>query len=133
MNHIIKKILLIAGLSFSSLQADELEDEYIARLGDADHYSSSDEKLESVAEIIRQDRANFHKFKIRDEEDESDSFFKSADNRAAMEKLLSRVNFSKSDTRIIFNYTPTIRVRLYTSDETGRKYLTVKLLGPDDQ
>jgi DnaJ-domain-containing protein 1 len=83
MKYILKPLLLIAVLGcFSHVQADDtLVGEYHACLSARDHYNSSDEKLTSVAAIIRQDRANYHKYKARDENDESDEFFGSAANR----------------------------------------------------
>ena len=39
---------------------------YNARLSARDHYNSNGERLRTVAAILRQDRANFHRFNRRD-------------------------------------------------------------------
>ena len=92
----------------------ELLEVYTARLSSRDHFSSKGERLRKVAEIIRQDRANFHKYDRRDLEDEGDGYFDSADNRAALERMLERGSCSASARRSIVNGTPLIRVKVYT-------------------
>ncbi len=66
--------LVISGLANSSY-ANELVDSYVARLSAQDHFNSKGVRLESVAAIIRQDRANYHKFNLRDPEDTYDGVF----------------------------------------------------------
>jgi hypothetical protein len=61
---------------------------YTARLSARDHYNSNGERLQSAAEIIRQDRANYYVYGLRDSEDEPDSYFSSISNRARLEELL---------------------------------------------
>lgn len=132
MKKILNALILIAVLGcFSAVQADELEEEYQARLSAFDHYSSSDQKLDSVAAIIRQDRANYHKFKVRDEEDQGDGFFSSAGNREALEGMLEKTRFTKAERNLILTGTPLINVRIFTSDETGKKYLVVIVFDSD--
>ena len=77
----------------SRAHADELREFYTTRLSANDHFSSKGKRLESAAAIIRQDRANYHKFKLRDLEDGEDVFFASADNRALLENQLERKAF----------------------------------------
>ena len=127
MKSLLKTIFLVTALSCSTQAEakDTWEDEYHAVLSAFDHYNSSDEKLTSVADIIRQDRANYHNNKHRDEGDESDSFFANKQNRDLMDSMVGKVKFSKDEIRTILNRTPVIYVRLYTSEETGRKYLTI--------
>lgn len=93
--------------------AQTMIESYTARLSSADHFNSNGERLTSPAAIIRQDRANFHKFGIRDPEDEGDGYFATASNRALMERLLERGRTSSSARRAIVNGTPLIRVELY--------------------
>jgi hypothetical protein len=107
---------LLAALTFGGVApafASELLETYFARLGEDDHFNSKGERLTSVAAIIRQDRANFHRFGIRDPDDESDSFFSRANNRARLEKMINRGNISKSARRAILNSTPIIYVEIY--------------------
>jgi hypothetical protein len=59
---------------------------YKARLSEKDHFSSSGKRLKIAIAIVRQDRANFHVFNIRDAEDESDEAFKDKQAREYIEK-----------------------------------------------
>jgi len=120
-------LLLIAGAGSS--HADELLETYTARLSKRDHYNSSGTRLTSAAAIIRQDRANFHKFNKRDPEDENDRFFASADNRALMERQLNRGRSNPSVLRAIVRGTPLVQVSVYRDDQTGQDYVQVVLVG----
>ena len=87
-------------------------DTYSARLGNADHFNSNGTRLRSAAAILRQDRANFHKFGIKDPEDEWDSYFSKKSNRARMESLLKRGTFEPGARNAIVNNTPFVFVRI---------------------
>ena len=93
--------------------AQQLIESYSARLSSVDHFNSNGERLTSPAAIIRQDRANFHKYGIRDPEDENDRFFADMANRALMERLIERGRTSRSARNAIVNGTPVIHVDLY--------------------
>jgi len=108
--------------------ADSLQDEFVARLSARDHRNSQGERLESAAAIIRQDRANFHKFNRADDEDESDSFFGSVKNRAIMEKMLERGSATPSALRAILNGTPLVHVQIFTDGESGADYVNVTVI-----
>lgn len=121
-----RKILLAAAavvLFAGPAAAGELIESYQARLSSSDHFNSNGERLTSPAAIIRQDRANFHKFGIRDSEDEGDRFFADQGNRALMERLLERGHTSREARRSIVNGTPLIRVELWR--ERGDDFVTV--------
>ena len=60
---------------------------YVARLSDADHYNSQGVRLRRMIDILRQDRANYHRLGIGDQEDDNDPWF--ADFRAR--KQMSRM------------------------------------------
>lgn len=111
----MKILLLLAGLMMfaNSAQADELLETYVAKLGSADHFNSKGKRLTNVAAIIRQDRANFHKFGVMDEQDEWDSFFASKSNRALLESMLNRGFIAQDTKRAIINGTPVIVVKVY--------------------
>ena len=55
--------------------AQQLIGSYVALLSEADHFNSKGQRLTSAAAIIRQDRANFHRYGIKDPQDEGDTFF----------------------------------------------------------
>ena len=110
-------ILALTILSLGCLpgraSADELMDTYIARLSLADHFNSSGQRITTVAGIIRQDRANYHKFDVRDREDQGDSVFSIARNRDLMESKLAAGHCSPSARRSILFGTPLIVVKIY--------------------
>jgi hypothetical protein len=91
-------------------QAQQLIGSYVALLSEADHFNSSGQRLSSAAAIIRQDRANFHRFGIKDPQDEGDAFFADEGNRAALEQMLERGRAEPGVIARIVNGTPLIRV-----------------------
>jgi len=90
-----------------------LVESYVTRIGPHDKYSSRGVKLEKVAEIVRQDRANYYKFYKRDPEDRPDQFFSSMKNRALLEKMVRRGSISRTVKRAILYDYPLIRVNVY--------------------
>ncbi len=94
-------------------EAQQLIGSYVARLSETDHFNSSGQRLTSAAAIIRQDRANFHRFGIKDPEDEGDAFFADEGNRAALEQMLERGRADPGVISRIVNGTPFIRVEIY--------------------
>jgi hypothetical protein len=86
---------------------------YTARLSADDHYNSNGARLADPAAIIRQDRANFHEFGIRDREDESDRFFAAKANRARLEALLRAGRIDRFTRRLIVDGTPLVTVEVY--------------------
>lgn len=116
--------LLIAGIC----NADTLVESYSAHLSDRDHYSSSGERLRNAAAIIRQDRANFHKFRLRDPGDQSDGFFANANNRQTLEQMINSGKSSPSALRSIVNGTPNVTVNIFRSD-SGQHYVNVQVGG----
>jgi len=119
--------VLASSFVVNSALARDLIESYVARLSANDHFSSKHERLTSPALIIRQDRANFHKFGKRDDEDESDAFFQNADNREELQKLLERGHTTKEAYRAIVNGEPLIRVNVHESHKDG-VYITVVIL-----
>ncbi len=108
----------------SHAAADVLVESYEAVLSKRDHFNSAGERLDNVAAIIRQDRANFHKFGKRDEGDHGDTFFSKAKNREILERLLQRGRTTKAVMNSIVNGTPVILVRIYEND-AGENYINV--------
>ena len=114
----IKQIILLPFLlAFATVpaNANELLDSYTARLSIEDHFNTDGVRLKSAAAIIRQDRAHFHKFGIRDREDTYDSVFGSISNRNTLEKMLNNGQISNSARQAVVNGTPLIRVNIYTN------------------
>lgn len=119
--------LLLALVASVPALADELLESYVTRLGANDHFNSSGQRLTSPALIIRQDRANFHKFGLRDPEDQSDVFFQDANNRELLQQFLSQGHTSSRAYRIIVNGQPLIRVDVYRSRQGD--YVDVDIIG----
>lgn len=101
------------GAALPAAGQGRLLEEYVAFLGDDDHYNSRGVRLTEPWQIIRQDRANFHRFGIRDRGDESDRFFASADNRARMERMILNGYIERRAGRRIVNERVWIRVKVY--------------------
>src|SRR3984957_18842556 len=67
----LKQIIIALTISLAaciptSSQAQQLIGSYVALLSEADHFNSNGQRLTSAAAIIRQDRANYHRYGIRD-------------------------------------------------------------------
>ena len=112
---IMRKFSLLVMLLLTTplIFAEPLLESYVARLGSNDHFNSKGKRLNSVAAIIRQDRANFHKFGIRDPEDQGDRFFSDKGNRARLESMLNQGYVSQETKNLIINGSPIIIVNIY--------------------
>lgn len=118
----MKRILLAAAIALAAVApaaAEELLEAYIAELGPDDHYNSDGKRLTRAWQIIRQDRANFHRYGVRDPLDEGDSFFASIENRAAAERMLRDGTISPGLSRRIVNETVVVRVEIWGYGSTG--------------
>jgi hypothetical protein len=74
--------------------------------------NSSGAALKTVVDILRQDRANYHRGTHRDPEDQGDERFASADARAALAAIPASVlGGSESEARI-FNGSPVVQVTI---------------------
>ena len=101
---------------------------YTAVIGPQDLRNSRGQPLTEPWQILRQDRANFHRFGIRQPGDESDPFFGAVENRAAMERMVMRGGMDPAVARAILSGGARIAVRIYSfGDGTGR--IDVSLAG----
>jgi hypothetical protein len=110
----------------SAARADEILETYRARLSARDHFNTNGERLTSPAAIIRQDRANVHRFGIVDPEDESDQFFASERNREILEKLLEGGRSKPAAYQAVVNGTPLVVVTVLRGN--GGEYVTVSII-----
>jgi hypothetical protein len=100
--------------SAQTASAEELLGSYLARISDADKEANDGFALESAAQIVRQDRANWHKYGSNDDDDQADDYLSSADARARFERMLKKPGAMDSATRnAIVNGYPLIQVSLY--------------------
>ena len=97
----------------AAAKQEEMLESYCAQLSARDHFNSNGQRLTTAAAIIRQDRANFHKFGKRDRGDENDSFFKITANRARLEALIAEGQSESSALRRVVNGEPRICVEVY--------------------
>lgn len=117
-------LLLFVGLA--AARADEVLETYRARLSARDHFNTNGERLTSPAEIIRQDRANVHRFGIVDPEDQSDQFFSSEKNCAILEKLLEAGHSKPAAYQAVVNGTPVVVVTVLRGNRG--EYVTVSII-----
>lgn len=120
---------LVASSIYATCDAQQLIGEYKAYISQNDLFNSSGIRLTKAWEIIRQDRANYHRFGIRDQEDQTDSFFASEDNRAIAERLISRGSIDSTAADRIIGGNVTIRVQIFGRPGIG-EYLQVRVEEP---
>jgi hypothetical protein len=118
--------LVLAAGALTPASAADLIGSYNAYLSRADHYNSNGERLTTAAGVIRQDRANFHKFGIQDDQDESDNYFDNVNNRAVLEQMLNDGSSDPGVLRRIVNSNLMIHVDIYRSRHHG-DYVVVTL------
>ncbi len=112
----LKKIILSTALLLflpSTGTADELLGSYVALLSSHDHFNSRGARLTKPWQIIRQDRANFHKFGIRDRLDQPDTFFHSIHNRSIAERMVMNGYIAPGLSNRITNGEVAVRVEIY--------------------
>lgn len=106
--------------SIRSVERDGVIESYVAYIGEDDLYNSSGVRLRRPWEIIRQDRANVHRFGIRQRGDEMDSFFGSQANRERLEAMLASGSITREASRAIVNGGVWIEVEVIGRGGTGR-------------
>ena len=95
-------------------QADQYLGSYEARISENDHQASDGYALDTAAQMVRQDRANWHKFGSGDAEDQGDDWFDSKASRTRLESLLNKGSaMSASTRRAIENGEPVVQVDVY--------------------
>lgn len=99
--------------------AQQLLESYTAFLSSRDHYNSNGQRLTQFWQVIRQDRANFHRFGKRDPQDEWDSFFGSMENRARAEQMILGGQTEPGFASYVVNNEVMIRVDIYGYGSTG--------------
>ena len=103
-------VALFAICGAAPARACDVIESYVARLGAADHFNSAGQRLTNAAAIIRQDRANFHAFGLRDAEDQGDAYFASKENRAILERMLAGGHSAPRVIAEVVNGTPRVEV-----------------------
>lgn len=107
--------------------ADEIIGSYVAYIGRDDLYNSKGARLSEPWQILRQDRANYHRFGISQSGDEWDPFFDSIENRAIMERMIMNGSIASGARRGLLQGGATVFVRIYGSGSRG-KYVKVTVV-----
>ncbi|MEP1329009.1 hypothetical protein [Pseudophaeobacter sp.] len=117
----------VAALALSTpcAMADELLASYVAFIGRDDLYNSKGARLTEPWQILRQDRANFHRFGISQPGDEWDPIFKDVNNRATMESMIQHGSIEASAGRNIVKGGVMVQVDVY--DGGARDYVRVSV------
>lgn len=105
----------------SPVAADEVIGQYVAYIGRDDLYNSNGARLTEPWQILRQDRANYHRFGVSQPGDQSDSFFSSIDNRAIMERMVMNGYIDPNARRDLVNGGAMVVVRIYGQGSRGRR------------
>ena len=116
-------ISMIAGAT--AARADDLIASYSAYIGQDDLYNSNGARLTEPWQVIRQDRANVHKFGIRQPGDESDGFFGSVRNRELAETMIRRGAISADAANLLLNGDVRITVEVWRG--SGGDYLNINV------
>jgi hypothetical protein len=117
MHDAIRKLIAAAALALAPLAAAAQQEigSYIAEIGQADLFNSEGQRLSAPWQVLRQDRANFHRFGISQPGDQWDPWFANADNRATMERLVMNGFISPQASRDIMAGGATVFVTIYGS------------------
>lgn len=116
--HRILAAIFALGLA-TPLAAQQLIGQYTAYIANDDLYNSSGARLTEPWQILRQDRANFHRFGIRQPGDDWDPLFGDIDNRAAMERMVMNGRMDPVARRNIVNGGAVVQVFIYGRNGVG--------------
>lgn len=106
------------------LAAQELIGSYVAYIGTDDLYNSKGARLSQPWQVLRQDRANYHKFGVAQSGDEWDPFFGDINNRAAMEQMIMQGGIEPGARANLMRGGATVFVRIYGYGNRG-EYVNV--------
>lgn len=104
---------LALSLAAATAQAQDLIGTYTAYIGEDDLYNSKGARLSEPWQVLRQDRANFHRFGRSQHGDEWDGFFGSIENRGAMERMIMNGYINPAAARNLINGGATVYVEIY--------------------
>jgi hypothetical protein len=118
-------LLAATAVSGGVARADELVLSYRAYIGQDDLYNSNNERLTQPWQVIRQDRANVHRFGIRQPEDEVDAFFGSPRNRERAEQMIRAGRIDPAAARRLLNGDVRVRVEIWNG--AGGDYINISV------
>lgn len=111
----VKSLALALMLAMAPMAAgaQSLIASYAAFIGEDDLFNSSGTRLGEFWQILRQDRANYHRFGLRQRGDNGDPFFADANNRATLEQLLRNSDTHPSTRRLIVSGNVPVYVEIF--------------------
>lgn len=125
MRAILSSIGLVAALAFAGFAIVQPAaaqsapiDGYCAQISDNDKYASDGYHLTDAGSILRQDRANYHRFGIADADDYGDVTFDSTSARERIPGMLDRGYIEPALARQIVRGYPYICVDIYRNSLT---------------
>ncbi|MBZ4022821.1 hypothetical protein CKO11_10150 [Rhodobacter sp. TJ_12] len=110
---------LVAAPAATPVAAQEIVGAYVAYIGTDDLFNSRGQRLSAPWQVLRQDRANFHKFGISQPGDEWDPFFGDFNNRATMERMVMNGSIEPAAARKIMAGGATVFVRIFGYGKRG--------------
>ncbi|SIO46101.1 hypothetical protein SAMN05444722_2307 [Rhodovulum sp. ES.010] len=111
-------------LAGPAARAQTLLEDYVAVIGRQDLFNSRGVRLTEPWQILRQDRANVHRYGLRDPGDQGDAFFGDFQNRAIMERMLMQGWIAPAAARDIVAGGATVLVQVWGQGGRGA-YVTV--------
>lgn len=120
---LIRLAAVLAALA-TPAAAQQLVGEYVAYIGPQDLVNSKGARLKEPWQILRQDRANFHRFGKGDPQDGWDGFFHDAGNRENMERMLMQGSIDPAARRAILTGGAVVHVQIWGRGNRG-DYITV--------
>ncbi len=109
----LSAITLAAALAALPVSAQTYLGSYTAWVGPQDLYNSNGARLGEAWQILRQDRANYHRFGQRDPGDAGDAWFHDANARAALEQGLMRGGIDPNSRALILQGGVWVTVDVY--------------------
>ncbi len=120
MRIILSSIGLVAALGLAGLATVQLAfaqaqpiDGYCAQISDNDKYASDGFPLTDAGSILRQDRANFHRYGTPDADDYGDNTFDTVSARERIPSMFDNGNIEPGLARKIVRGYPYICVDIY--------------------
>ena len=114
-------LIALATLAAVPAAAEQMVGQYTAYIGQDDLYNSKGKRLTEPWQILRQDRANYHRFGVSQPGDEWDPYFGNANNRGAMERMVMNGRLDPRAVRTLVNGGAMVVVRIYGEGNIGRR------------
>ena len=124
-----KRVLVAAVLAASAMSPVAAQDYgelawYSARIDVADMQNSRGQPLAKIGAVIQQDRANFHRFGIRQARDSDDGIFADRAMRAALPNLVDVVGGNNALEALINRRQP-FDIEVYVCGTPGRPSVAI--------